>query len=114
MATRFTGTKLVCVAKNYAAHKVEMGGTPERLSAPVFFLKPPSCVIFGGAAIVKPRAVKDLHHEVELGVVIGAECRRAAAQDWRRYVGGYVLALVSSSGLPCTCGPAACWGVCGP
>ena len=42
------GGKLVCVAKNYAAHKVEMGGSPERLAAPALFLKPGSSVIRGG------------------------------------------------------------------
>lgn len=90
---RYAGTKVVAVAKNYAAHKVEMGGTPERLDAPAFFLKPSSSVIGPGQAIVKPAGVAEVHHEVELGVVIGARCRAARAADWARYVGGYVLAL---------------------
>ena len=98
MASRrvFTGTKIVAVAKNYAAHKVEMGGTAERLEAPAFFLKPPSSVLANGGVIVRPRGCKDLHFEVELGVVIGARTggwRRVASADWRAAVGGYCLAL---------------------
>ena len=74
------GGKLVCVAKNYAAHKVEMGGSPERLAAPALFLKPASCVIRvgDGRAVVRPRAVRELHHEVELGVVVGRAPRTGA------------------------------------
>lgn len=86
--------KIVAVAKNYAKHKVEMGGTPARLAAPAFFLKPASSVVPPGQPIVRPAGVLELHHEVELGVVIGAVCSRMpASADWRAYVGGYVLAL---------------------
>lgn len=34
-----------------------------------------------------------VHHELELGVIIGQVCTRAAADNWRDYVAGYVLAL---------------------
>lgn len=42
--TFYRGSKIVAVAKNYAAHKVEMGGTPKRLARPAMFLKPNSSV----------------------------------------------------------------------
>ena len=90
---RYAGSKIVAVAKNYAKHKVEMGGTPERLDAPAFFLKPNSSVISVGQSIVRPAGVAELHHEVELGVVIAHPCRRIRAADWRKYVRGYVLGL---------------------
>ena len=110
-------TKVVAVAKNYAAHAVEMGGSGARAAAPLFFLKPASSVIRPGGSVVKPRAVSELHHEVELGVVIGTRCRRAAARDWRRFVSGYVVALdmtardlqaaAKAAGQPWTAGK--CW-----
>jgi 2-keto-4-pentenoate hydratase/2-oxohepta-3-ene-1,7-dioic acid hydratase in catechol pathway len=113
----YTGTKIVAVAKNYAKHKVEMGGTPARLERPAVFLKPNSSVIAPGQSIIKPRLVKELHHEVELGVVIGARAKRVAAADWRRYVSGYVLGLdmtardlqaeAKRDGMPWTLGK--CW-----
>lgn len=85
--------KIVAVAKNYAKHQAEMGSAIGRLSRPAFFLKPASSVIFVGAPIVRPMRVRELHHEVELGVVISRRCSNAAVEDWRSYVRGYVLAL---------------------
>jgi acylpyruvate hydrolase len=114
---RFTGSKIVAVAKNYAKHKVEMGGTPAKLEVPAVFLKPASSVVPIGGSIVRPAAVKDLHHEVELGVVIGARCRKARAADWSKYVSGYVVGLdmtardhqsvAKRDGMPWTLGK--CW-----
>jgi len=90
----FTGSKIVAVAKNYAAHIAEMGGAAAAAPArPAFFLKPPSSVVFEPAPIVRPARVRELHFEVELGVVIGCRCARARAADWRGFVRGYVLAL---------------------
>jgi len=87
----FTGTKIVAVARNYARHAAEMGAAaPPSLS---FFLKPPSAVVFAPGPIVRPLRAGALHHEVELGAVIGARCARARAADWRAYVRGYVLGL---------------------
>lgn len=68
----FRGSKLVCVAKNYAAHAVEMGGTPAKRSEPAIFLKPRSSVPAPGKPIVRPREVAELHHEVELASARGA------------------------------------------
>ena len=122
----YKGSKLVCVAKNYAAHKVEMGGTPERLPNPAIFLKPSSSVIAPGLPIVIPRAVLDLHHEVELGLVIGGKgdkpCKNIKAAEWEQYVSGYVLALdmtardhqaqAKKDGMPWTLGK--CWDTFAP
>lgn len=83
----------MAVAKNYAKHKVEMGGTPAKLEHPAIFLKPNSSVIYQGHAIVKPTAVGELHHEVELGVVIKDRCKHVKAIDWRRHVEGYCVGL---------------------
>ena len=100
----FNGTKIVAIGKNYAAHAVEMGGSPARRAAPLFFLKPPSSVVQAAAAgagalpraatVVLPRGVGEVHHEVELGVVVGARARRVRAGDvLAGHVRGYVLAL---------------------
>ena len=40
-----------------------------------------------------PSRVKDLHYEVELGVVIGKEGRDISEESAMGYVGGYALAL---------------------
>lgn len=94
MALRaYSGTKIVAAAKNYAKHKVEMGGTAAKLEKPVVFLKPNSSVIAQGAAIHLPPGIGVVHHEVELGVEIGKRCKYAKAADWRSFVSGYCLAL---------------------
>lgn len=120
----FSGTKIVAVGKNYALHRAEMRAA-ERLAAipapperPFFFVKPASTSLLpGGGAILRPARCQDLHHEVELGVVVGRRCRRVAPGDWRSYVGGYVVALdmtardlqaeAKRGGLPWTLGK--CW-----
>ena len=38
-------------------------------------------------------AVLQLHHEIELGVVIGRQCKRVTEEEAMDYVGGYCLAL---------------------
>ena len=71
-----------------------MGGSPKRLERPALFLKPNSSVIFPGASIVRPRGIGALHHEVELGVIIGRRCKNVpATADWKSLVSGYCLAL---------------------
>jgi acylpyruvate hydrolase len=89
----YWGTKIVAIGKNYAAHKVEMGGTPERPAEPVFFFKPNSSVVHEPLPIVRPTRCTDLHHEVELGVVLSKRAQRVPAANWREYVAGYVVAL---------------------
>ena len=40
-----------------------------------------------------PLGCEEIHHEIELGVVIGSLCKRISRDDAMKYVGGYVLAL---------------------
>ena len=119
MAQQFySGSKIIAVAKNYAAHKVEMGGSPHRLTRPALFIKPNSSVIFPGSSIIRPRGIGALHYEVELGVVIGKRCKAVpVTSDWRDFVSGYCLALdmtardeqaeAKATGMPWTRGK--CW-----
>src|SRR4051812_9997142 len=74
--TFFPVRRIWCVGRNYADHAREMGGDPER-EPPFFFAKPADAIVMDGAILPFPRATKDLHHEVELAVAIGA-----AGSDW--------------------------------
>ena len=40
-----------------------------------------------------PLGCEEIHHEIELGVVIGSLCKRISRDDAMKFVGGYVLAL---------------------
>ncbi|MCF6505889.1 fumarylacetoacetate hydrolase family protein [Blastococcus sp. MG754426] len=68
-------SKVVCVGKNYAEHVKEMG-TGDAPGEPLLFLKPSTSVIGPGDAIRIPPGSTNVHHEVELAVVIGARGAR--------------------------------------
>ena len=63
--------KIVCVGRNYTDHIIELGNEiPEK---PILFLKPSSAVIFSGENIKYPSFSQEMHHEVELVLLIGEE-----------------------------------------
>ena len=83
--------KLVCLARTYKKHAQEMN--TEATKNPLLFLKPASSVIFNGESIVIPKMSNCLHHEVELGVVIGKKCKNISREEALDYVLSYLLAL---------------------
>ncbi len=83
--------KLVCSARSYKKHAQEMNSDIPK--EPVIFLKPASSVIFNGDTIKIPKMSKCIHHEVELGIIIGAKCKNILKKDARNYVLGYLVAL---------------------
>ncbi|WVF69672.1 hypothetical protein IAT40_004451 [Kwoniella sp. CBS 6097] len=88
---RTTGRKIIAIGRNYADHAKELGNAVPK--EPFFFLKPTSSFISPGEGPVEiPRGV-DLHHEVELGVVIGKTGRDIAQNDSDSYIAGYTLAV---------------------
>lgn len=83
--------KLICLSRTYKKHAQEMKS--DVTEDPLFFLKPASAVIFNGESIVIPEMSKCLHHEVELGVVIGERCKNVSQKEALDYVLGYLVAL---------------------
>jgi len=83
--------KLVCLARTYKKHAQEMNS--DITKEPLLFLKPASSVIFNGDTIKIPKMSNCIHHEVELGVVIGKECKNISKKDAINYVLGYLVAL---------------------
>ncbi len=83
--------KIVAAGQNYADHTKEMG--MPRPSAPVLFLKPSTSLLQEGSPIVFPSVGELLHHEVELGLLIGRDCKDVGVSDALEYVDGYFLAL---------------------
>lgn len=86
-----TPGKIVCVARNYAAHAAEQGGAapPEE---PVLFLKAPSAVIGPEDEIAIPAASAQADYEGELAVVIGRRARRVHPAEALAFVAGYTVA----------------------
>jgi 2-keto-4-pentenoate hydratase/2-oxohepta-3-ene-1,7-dioic acid hydratase in catechol pathway len=81
-------SKVVCVGRNYRAHARELGNDVPK--EPLLFIKPSTAVIGPGAEIRLPESSREVHHEAELGVVIGRTLSRAAtAVEARHAVFGY-------------------------
>lgn len=62
--------RVYCVGRNYDAHAWEMGHDPKR-SPPFFFQKNPDCLVTE-AFVPYPSRTGNLHHEVELVVLLGS------------------------------------------
>uniref|UniRef100_A0A8C6TQS9 Oxaloacetate tautomerase FAHD1, mitochondrial n=1 Tax=Neogobius melanostomus TaxID=47308 RepID=A0A8C6TQS9_9GOBI len=91
--TRFWewGRKIICVGRNYADHAKELKNAVP--TEPVVFLKPPSAYVREGSPILVPLYSSNLHHEVELGVVIGKGGTSILQSDAMDHVAGYALCL---------------------
>jgi 5-carboxymethyl-2-hydroxymuconate isomerase len=83
--------KIVCVGRNYVEHIQELGNDiPEK---PVLFLKPPSAVIYSGEKIIYPSISQDMHHEVELVLLIGNTIKNADLQSAENSIIAYGVGL---------------------
>ncbi len=87
----FTPGKIVCVGQNYVAHLEELGSVPA--GHPLFFTKPSSSLVSPPDPIVLPGHSGDVHHEVELTLVIGRRCKHLAPEEVDAAISGYALGL---------------------
>jgi acylpyruvate hydrolase len=82
---------IYCLGSNYSKHIKEMGNIVS--ADPVIFLKPGNAYIKDGESIIPPRFSENVHHEVELVVVIGKDCRKVEEKDALDYVAGYAVGI---------------------
>ncbi len=80
---------IFCMGRNYAEHAKESGGSVP--SVPVFFTKPPTCVVGPGAPVVHHKVTQKLDYEVELAVVIGKRGRDIPVERALDHVFGYTI-----------------------
>jgi 2-keto-4-pentenoate hydratase/2-oxohepta-3-ene-1,7-dioic acid hydratase in catechol pathway len=107
---RLRPAKIVCVARNYAAHAKESGS--EVPADPVFFLKPTTALIPSGGTILLPPESIRVEEECELAVVLGKRGRDVPPGRAMDLVLGYAVILditardlqarARSEGLPWT------------
>lgn len=84
-------SKVVCVGSNYAAHIQEMSGvTPEE---PVLFIKPATALCDLRQPLVLPQGQGEVHHEVELAILIGATLKQATEDHVRQAMAGFGVAI---------------------
>ncbi|MGB5848098.1 MAG: fumarylacetoacetate hydrolase family protein [Ignavibacteriaceae bacterium] len=83
--------KIVCVGRNYVEHAKELGNeVPEK---PVVFLKPASAIIFSGDEIKYPPFSEDMHHEVELVLLIGNKIKDGSLEIADNAIAGFGVGL---------------------
>jgi acylpyruvate hydrolase len=87
----YTIGKIVCVGRNYSEHAKELGNeVPDK---PVLFLKPASAVIYSDGEIIHPDYGNELHHEVELVLLIGETVSKANKTQAEKAIIGYGVGL---------------------
>jgi fumarylpyruvate hydrolase len=90
-AVQFPVRRILCVGRNYAAHRREMGGDDR--DPPFFFSKPADALVIGGADAPYPPATANLHHEVELVVALGAGGADVSPGEALGLVFGYAVGV---------------------
>ena len=83
--------KIVCVGRNYSEHAKELGN--EVPTKPLVFLKPNSSLIFSGDRILYPTFSNEMHHEVELVLLIGKEIKNANISEAEDAIKAYGVGL---------------------
>ena len=90
-AARFPVRRILCVGRNYAAHRREMGGDDR--DPPFFFAKPADALVLPGAEVAYPQRTANLHHEIELVVALGAGGADVAVDQALELVFGYAVGV---------------------
>jgi 2-keto-4-pentenoate hydratase/2-oxohepta-3-ene-1,7-dioic acid hydratase in catechol pathway len=62
--------QFVCQGANYRQHMIESGVDPDVKTFNMIFTKASSCIVAAGSDVVRPRGVRFLDYEIELGLVL--------------------------------------------
>src|SRR5579864_5034663 len=84
----FPVRRILCVGRNYAAHRREMGGGDDP-DPPFFFSKPADALVPPGGDVPYAAVTHNLHYEMELVVALGSGGADIAAPDALSLVFGY-------------------------
>lgn len=87
----FPVRRVYCIGRNYAAHAIEMGHDPDR-EPPFFFQKNPNNLDPSGE-FPYPEKSSDVHHEIEMAVMLKSGGTNIKIEDALDNVYGYALSL---------------------
>lgn len=90
-AGAFPVRRVLCVGRNYAAHRREMGGDDR--DPPFFFSKPADALVLPGADVPYPPATANLHHEIELVVALKSGGKDIPVSEALSHVYGYAVGV---------------------
>ncbi|WP_439332843.1 fumarylacetoacetate hydrolase family protein [Tranquillimonas alkanivorans] len=88
---KFPVRRVYCIGRNYAAHAVEMGHDPDR-EPPFFFQKNPDNLDPSGE-FPYPAQSSDVHHEIEMAVVLKSGGTDIPVESALDHVYGYAVSL---------------------
>ncbi len=88
---RFPVRRILCVGRNYAAHRREMGGDDR--DPPFFFAKPADAIVPPGEDVAYPTVTANLHHEMELVVAIGKGGANIPVSEALDHIYGYAAGV---------------------
>lgn len=83
--------KILCLGRNYAEHVAEMAA--EVTEFPIVFLKPATALVPHGGCVVIPSFSRELHHEVEMVIVIGCSGKHIPPARAQEHIAGYAVGL---------------------
>jgi 2-keto-4-pentenoate hydratase/2-oxohepta-3-ene-1,7-dioic acid hydratase in catechol pathway len=90
--TSYTAHSVLCIGRNYAEHAKELNNPLPIV--PVVFTKPLTAITYDGGEIRVPADLtKEVHHEVEMVVAIGAYGRFISEDKAMDYVSGYGVGI---------------------
>jgi fumarylpyruvate hydrolase len=87
----FPVRRILCVGRNYAAHRREMGGDDR--DPPFFFAKPADAVVAPGQDVAYPLATANLHHEIELVVALKGGAEGVTPDEALDLIYGYAVGV---------------------
>lgn len=83
---------MYCIGRNYAAHAIEMGAQVPA-ERPLIFIKPPSAYTSHKGTVAIPSFSTNMHHEVELVVIIGKDGDNISVERASEYIAGYAIGV---------------------
>jgi fumarylpyruvate hydrolase len=87
----FPVRRVLCVGRNYAAHRREMGGDDR--DPPFFFSKPADALVPPGGDVPYPSATGNLHHEIELVIALKSGGAGISVETALDHVYGYAVGV---------------------
>jgi 5-carboxymethyl-2-hydroxymuconate isomerase len=82
---------IFCVGRNYQKHIRELNS--KDLGEPIIFTKPVAAICQNRDTIPLPGKSSDVHHEVELAIIIGKTGKSIYQEDAPAYIAGAAVAL---------------------
>ena len=83
--------KIICIGRNYIDHAKELNNPVPK--QPMVFLKPTCTLLENGGEVILPQQSDDVHHEVEVVILIGKEGKNIAEGEALDYVAGYAIGI---------------------